>query len=457
MAAPVIDEKNIKNILRQGKNPPDRLIRPVLKKARQKRGLSAQEAALLTNIKSPALLKELFETAALVKEEIYGERLVFFAPMYTSDFCVNDCQYCSFHASNKKGNRNRLSLKEVRQQAGFLINMGHKRVLLECGEHPTKNNIDYVVKVIKNIYSVKTAKGNIRRINVNIAATSVDNYRKLKKANIGTYQLFQETYHRKTYEKLHKGPKSDYDRQITAHLRAYEAGIDDLGIGVLFGLYDWRFEVLALISHAQYMDKKLGVGPHTISVPRFCPAPTVDYRPEYPVSDRDFLKLIAILRLAVPYTGLILSTRERPEIRSTAFKIGISQASAASVTSVGGYGKAIRQRQFNVSDGRPLEKVIESIINDKLLPSFCTACYRVGRTGERFMDIAKPGNIHNYCRPNGLLTFAEYLEDFAVGSVYKKGYKIIKYYLDKIKDKELQNKVKERLLIVRQGERDLYF
>lgn len=434
----------------------EKQISSILDKAAKKKGLSLEEAKALMDIDGRGTAC-LFETAALVKNQIYGERIVFFAPLYTSDFCVNDCKYCNFHISNKDAQRNRLTLKEIEGQVKFLINMGHKRILLECGEDSARNNIDYVVSVINKIYSVKTPKGNIRRINVNIAATTVENYRKLKAARIGTYQLFQETYHRKTYEKLHKGPKADYNRQRTAHIRAFKAGIDDYGLGVLFGLYDWRFEALALIAHAQHLEKVLGVGPHTISVPRFCPAPTVNYRPRYPVSDADFLKIIAILRLAVPYTGLILSTRERPQIRKLAFKIGISQASAASVTSVGGYGKKSMQGQFDTFDRRPLHEVIDSILNDKLLPSFCTACYRVGRTGEKFMGITKPGDIQNYCRPNGLLTFAEYLEDFATASVYKKGWRLIRHYLDKIGDIGLRKKTEERLEKIKQGQRDIYF
>lgn len=457
MTQKIIDEKNIRYILDSANPPSLAAALAALSRAKKKKGLSLYDAALLINCDDNKLIKDLFKAAEAVKKEIYGERLVFFAPLYTSDFCVNDCQYCSFHAGNKSPLRNKLTPQEVEEQVKFLINMGHKRVLLECGEDPVKNNIDYIVSVIKKIYSVRIKKGNIRRINVNIAATTEENYRKLKSSHIGTYQLFQETYHRKTYEKLHKGPKQDYDRQITAHLRAFKAGIDDLGIGVLFGLYDWRFEVLALISHAQYMDKTLGVGPHTISVPRFCPAPGVKYVPEYPVSDKDFLKIIAVLRLAVPYTGIILSTRERPDIRKAAFKIGISQASAASVTSVGGYGKNKRQRQFNVSDERPLSKIIDDILKDNLLPSFCTACYRKGRTGHDFMAMAKPGDIQNYCRPNGLLTFAEYLEDFASPAVYKKGYRTIKHYLNCIKDKAQRKTTEEKLTKIKQGKRDLYF
>lgn len=463
MQKQVIDEKYINSLLTNMKSPTKKEAMAVINKARRKKGLALQDVAVLINIDgrgevTSPLQNELFKAAAKVKNDIYGERVVFFAPLYTSDYCVNDCQYCNFHITNRISRRKRLSLNEVAEQVRFLIGMGHKRILLESGEDSTKNNIDYIISVIKKIYSVKTKKGNIRRINVNIAATTEENYRKLKSAHIGTYQLFQETYHRKTYEDLHKGPKQDYNRQITAHLRAFKAGIDDLGIGVLFGLYDWRFEALALIAHAQYMEKVLGVGPHTISVPRFRPAPTVTYKPQYPVSDKDFLKLITILRLAVPYTGLILSTRETPVIRRQAFKIGISQASAASVTAVGGYGVLKNQRQFFVADERPLKAVIDSIIKDKLLPSFCTACYRSGRTGERFMDITKPGNIHNYCRPNGLLTFAEYLEDFAVsGALYKKGYALIRHYLDKITDRDLRKKTEDRLINIKQGKRDLYF
>ncbi|OIO81205.1 MAG: [FeFe] hydrogenase H-cluster radical SAM maturase HydG [Candidatus Omnitrophica bacterium CG_4_8_14_3_um_filter_43_15] len=455
MAMRIINEKYINSLLAKEKAPSEKSALAVIRKALRRKGLSLEEAAVLINAKG--IEKKLFDAAARVKKEIYGERVVFFAPLYASDYCVNDCKYCSFHVSNKLFTRKQLTMQDLRRQINILINMGHKRTLLEFGEHPVKCNIDYVIDVINTIYSVKNPKGNIRRINVNIAPTTVKNYRRLKKANIGTYQLFQETYHRPTYKKLHKGLKRNYNRQITAHIKAFKAGIDDFGIGVLFGLYDWRFEVLSLVSHAQYLDKNLGVGPHTISVPRFRPAPTVNYRPEYPVSDKDFLKIIAILRLSVPYTGMILSTRETPAIRRAAFKIGISQASAASVTSVGGYGIKRKEKQFRISDERPLGEVIMSLLDDNMLPSFCTACYRLGRTGHDFMDMAKPGAIQNFCRPNGLMTFAEYLEDFAVGSVYRKGYKVIKHYLNQIKDKSVRNKTKERLLRIKQGIRDLYF
>jgi 2-iminoacetate synthase len=453
----IINEKHLHDILRRTRNPSSQAVLTVLQKARQKKGLTLEEAGLLVNLKDPDLAEGLFEAARYVKNEIYGERLVFFAPLYVSDFCVNDCEYCNFHARNKELKRKKLTLQEIDQQVKFLIAMGHKRLLLEFGEDPANNDIDYVVKVIDKIYSVKTDKGNIRRTNVNIAATTVENYRKLKNAKIGTYQLFQETYHRQTYGKLHHGPKADYDRQITAHLVAFEGGIDDLGIGVLFGLYDWRFEVLALISHAGFLDREIGVGPHTISVPRFRQAPTVSYKPQYPVSDEDFLKLIAILRLAVPYTGMIISTRENPQIRKIAFSIGISQSSACSVTSVGGYGELRKEPQFSISDERSLQEVIKTVLDDNLLPSFCTACYRLGRTGGHFMELSKPGDIHNFCRSNGILTFAEYLENFAQDGIYKKGYEIINLYLRRIENPGLRAKTKEKLEKIKQGERDLYF
>jgi 2-iminoacetate synthase len=429
----------------------------VLRQAREKKGLELEEVGLLVNLKDPRLIEELFAVAHAIKDQIYGERLVFFAPLYVSDFCVNDCIYCNFHLKNKELKHTKLSLEEVEEEARVLIGMGHKRILLEFGEDPLHNSIDYVLKVMERIYSVKTDKGNIRRLNVNIAATTVENYRRLKEAHIGTYQLFQETYHRPTYEKVHCGPKADYQRQITAHNRAFAGGLNDLGLGVLFGLYDWRFEVLALASHARYLDRTFGVGPHTISVPRFRPAPSVDYEPAYRVADEDFLKLIAILRVSVPYTGMIITTRERPEIRKAAYQIGISQTSAGSVTVTGGYSHKYSQPQFEISDGRPLEAVIKDVLGHNLLPSFCTACYRIGRTGKDFMALSKPGQIQKFCRPNALLTFAEYLEDFAANSLYEKGRQVIDFYLKKIDNESLRQETERRLERIKEGERDLYF
>ncbi len=453
----IIDDARLTSLLSENSAPPDSAVEKIIRKALEKTGLDLQDVAVLVNTNKPRLVDNIFRAATQIKQDIYGERLVFFAPLYVSDFCVNDCEYCNFHARNKEMARRQLSLDEVGEQVAFLVNQGHKRILIETGEHPTQNTVDYVTGVIKKIYSVKTPKGNIRRVNVNIAATSEANYKRLKAAHIGTYQLFQETYHRPTYERLHNGPKADYDRQITAHCRALAAGLDDVGIGVLFGLYDWRYEVLGLVSHAQHLDKAHKVGPHTISVPRFCPGPSVSYMPEHLVSDEDFLKLIAILRLSVPYTGMIISTREPAEIRKRAFQIGISQASAGSVTVTGGYGKPGAQPQFTIHDGRSLQEVVREVIKDKLVPSFCTACYRSGRTGEIFMGLSKPGEIKNLCRPNALLTFAEFLHDFAEDGLMQEGKRLIEEYLSRIDNKQIKEETRRKLAEVAGGKRDVYF
>jgi 2-iminoacetate synthase len=452
----VFDQKKLERILKQTVNPKKPAVLGILKKSEKKNGLSIKEVATLINVTDKKLLTRIFKTAGHIKDDLYGERLVLFAPLYVSSYCVNDCAYCGFHTRNKSP-RKKLTLKEVAAQTKVLEDMGHKRLLLEFGEDPKNNPIDYVVKVIQTIYKTKSKKGEIRRVNVNIAATTVENYRKLKNAGIGTYQLFQETYHRPTYEKMHRGPKFSFERQLFAHNRAYEAGIDDLGIGVLFGLYDYRFEVLALVSHAQYMDKKLGVGPHTISVPRFQPADTVAFDPKYSVSANDLLKIIAVLRLAVPYTGMIISTRENPKTREKAFKIGISQTSSASRTSPGGYGKKRNLEQFTTADHRTVSEFVEDILSKGYLPSFCTACYRTGRTGKTFMELVKPGNIHNFCRPNAIFTFKEYLEDYAGEKERKLGEKIIKKYFELIPSKAIKSETAARLLRIESGERDLYF
>lgn len=457
LASQVIDEQEIFNILENTQNPSREKILEILSKAEKIKGLSLEEVGYLVNAVDAEMMEKIFVAAGKVKKEIYGERLVLFAPFYASSFCVNDCEYCGFHARNLAPRR-KLTLVEVADEVKNLIDMGHKRLLLEFGEHPALSPIDYVVDVIKTIYDTKSGKGEIRRVNVNIAATTVDEYRKLKSAGIGTYQLFQETYHRETYEKMHKGPKADYERQLFAHDNAFAAGIDDVGIGVLFGLYDWKFEVLALVSHAQYLDKKHGVGPHTISVPRFQPAETVTMKSDYEVSEDELLKIIAILRLAVPYTGMIISTRERPEIRAKAFEIGISQTSAGSKTSPGGYGSKEKETtQFKTQDHRTTDEVVESLLKQGLMPSFCTACYRQERTGAIFMDLAKPGEIHNFCRPNAILTFKEYLEDYASAEVKVLGEEIIKKYLNEIPDKTRARHTMIRLERIMEGERDIYF
>lgn len=469
----VFSDDKIEKILKNTLHPTLEKITAILKKAARKKGLSLRDVGHLINA-SDEDSEKIFALARQIKRDIYGERLVLFAPLYISDYCINDCEYCGFHRRNDSP-RKKLSLKEVADQTKNLIDMGHKRLLLEFGEHPQENPIDYVVDVIKTIYKTKSKNGEIRRVNVNIAATTVENYRKLRKAGIGTYQLFQETYHRPTFEKLHNGPKADFERQLFAHDRAQTAKIDDIGIGVLFGLYDWRFEILALLSHAQYLEKKWGVGPHTISFPRFQPANSVDWQPPHPVSEQELLKIIAILRLAVPYTGMIISTRESIETRNKAFEIGISQTSAASRVTVGGYEKQVKSQkacpdlvagskvktkecgQFSTHDSRTVDEVVRDICKENLLPSFCTACYRRGRTGEKFMDLAKPGEIHNFCRPNAILTFQEYLLDYASPETKKLGRKIITQYLEKIPNKKRLAETQKRLLRLQNGERDLYF
>lgn len=454
----IVNEKRLFSILNETKNARRSRILNILEKASRKKGLSLREVGFLVNMEDKELIKRAFETAGKIKREIYGERLVLFAPLYVSSFCVNDCAYCGFHRSNSM-TRKKLSLREVKAQVKILEDMGHKRLLLEFGEHSQNNTIDYIVDVIRTIYNTKSKKGEIRRVNVNIAATSIGKYKKLKKAGIGTYQLFQETYHKRTYKKLHNGPKADYERQLSAHNRAIEAGIDDIGLGVLFGLYDYRFEVIALVSHAKYLDKKFGVGPHTFSVPRWQKAESVSWNksPHY-VSEDELLKIIAILRMAVPYTGMIISTRESSELRAKAFEIGISQASAASRTSPGGYGTKEELSQFFVQDHRTLDQVVESVLKRGLLPSFCTACYRRGRTGKAFMGMAKSGDIKKFCRPNAILTFKEYLEDYILsGRIKKAGDEIINRYLSKIFNKRILSETMDRLNRIKKGDRDIYF
>jgi len=452
----VFDQQEILQILEKTKNVSCQSFDNALQKAGEKKGLSLEDIGVLVNVKDRELIKRMFEVANRIKREIYGWRLVLFAPLYVSNFCLNDCEYCGFHFRNSMVRR-RLTLEEVAEQVRILEDMGHKRLLLEFGEHSKKNPIDYVVDVIKTIYQTKSGRGEIRRVNVNIGATTVENYKKLKKVGIGTYQLFQETYHKEAYQKLHKGSKADFERQLFAHDRAFEAGIDDVGLGVLFGLYDYRFETLALVSHAQYLDRKFGVGPHTFSVPRFQSAETVDWKPDYPVSENELLKIIAILRLAVPYTGMIISTRERPEVRAKAFEIGISQTSAASRASPGGYGKDRELAQFSLADHRSLDEVVKSILEQGFLPSFCTACYRSNRTGKIFMDLAKPGNIHDFCQPNAIFTFKEYLEDYASLQVKRLGESVIVKFLMRISDDSTRKEITSRLKRIENGERDLFF
>lgn len=426
-----IHESQISAILEANKRVEAPRIREILAKAREMKGLNLVEVAALSGISDPELLAELFEEANYVKNTIYGKRLVLFAPLYISNLCANECLYCAFRATNKSIVRRSLTQQEIAREVENLISQGHKRILLVAGESYPKEGFSYVLNAIKTVYDVRSEHGEIRRVNVNIAPLDVDEFKLLKNEKIGTYQIFQETYHRETYANMHTGgKKKNYDFRVTAPHRAMEAGIDDVGIGVLFGLFDYRFEMLALMQHIKELEQVYGVGPHTISVPRLEPATGSDIasHPPHAVSDIDFRKIVAILRLAVPYTGIIMSTRETAQMRRDTFALGVSQISAGSRTNPGGYTHETEEdeaSQFSLGDHRSLEEVIRDVASMGYIPSFCTACYRLGRTGRDFMDLAKPGDIKLHCDPNALSTFSEYLRNFASEQTREVGDKLI--------------------------------
>lgn len=417
LASQFIDEVAIVDALGEAASKDAGHIREVLAKARELQGLEMPDVAALAAISDPELLSEMFAAARDVKDAIYGSRLVLFAPLYVSNLCTNDCLYCAFRVRNKELKRRALTQDEIRREVEILVDQGHKRVLLVAGESYPQRGFQYVLDSVETIYGVKRGNGEIRRVNVNVAPLSVDEFKALKATGIGTYQLFQETYHRETYRKVHVGGKKrDYDWRVTGMDRAMEAGIDDVGIGVLFGLADWRFEILALMQHIRHLEATFGVGPHTISMPRLEPACGSDMAssPPKPVDDLDFRKIVAILRLTVPYTGMIMSTRETPNLRRETFAMGVSQISAGSRTNPGGYeeDEQFDEAQFQLGDHRSLDEVIRDVAQLGYIPSFCTACYRLGRTGMDFMDLAKPGDIKHHCDPNALSTFLEYLLDY---------------------------------------------
>lgn len=438
----------------------------ILAKARQYKGLTHREAAVLLEIDDDELLERMYKIAREVKEEIYGKRIVLFAPLYLSNYCVNNCRYCGYKCENKIG-RHQLSQEELREEVRALEAMGHKRLLLEAGEDDEKCPIEYILECIKTIYNEKFDNGAIRRVNVDIAATTAENYKKLKDAKIGTYILFQETYHKPTYLKMHRGPKHNYEWHTEAMDRAMlGGGINDVGIGPLFGLYDYHYETVALLMHAEHLEAVAGVGPHTISFPRLLPAEGVDYSSfPYLVNDRDFKKVVAVIRLAVPYTGMILSTRESIEFRNELLEIGISQMSAGSSVGVGGYARreavdenGVEEKpQFNLADHRKPIDVIKGLVRDGYLPSYCTACYREGRTGDRFMPLAKSGQIKNCCLPNALLTFEEYLRDYADEELREMGQKMIDQEIKSIPNEKQMARAIDYLGRIRGGERDLRF
>ncbi len=440
-----------------------RLIEEILSKAEEGKGISHREAAVLIEVEDKELEERMYNIARRLKEKIYGNRIVMFAPLYLSNHCVNGCVYCPYHAQNRTIPRRKLTQEEIRSEVIALQDMGHKRLALETGEHPKLSPIEYVLESIDTIYSIHHKNGAIRRVNVNIAATTVENYTRLKDAGIGTYILFEETYDREAYEKLHPtGPKSDWAYHTEAMDRAMLGGIDDVGVGALFGLSNYRYDVVGILMHAEHLEARFGVGPHTISVPRIRPADDIDPR-NFPnaVTDEVFRRIVAVLRLAVPYTGMIVSTRESQRSRELVLDVGVSQLSGGSKTSVGGYAEGVEDAedsaQFDISDNRTLDEIVGWLLGLGYIPSFCTACYREGRTGDRFMSLAKRGLIGNCCAPNALMTLAEYAEDYASPRVKLESLKMIEKLTRVIPSEKVREITERNLREIANGKRDFRF
>ncbi len=452
----IINEQKVNNLIAEGKKYSEGTLRKIIERSRECHGLSLEEAAALLQIEDESLLEALYDAARYVKNEIYGKRIVIFAPLYTSNECTNNCLYCGFRAANRSLQRMTLTPQEAVAEAKAIEGQGHKRILLVCGEDPQKTNINHITEILGRIYE----KSDIRRINVNAAPLSVEDFTRLKEAGIGTYQIFQETYHRETYHRMHPtGSKSNYDYRLLAIDRAFEAGIDDIGIGTLLGLYHYQFDVLATLIHANYMDETYHIGPHTISVPRLRPAlDSALEKAPYEVTDQDLKKIVAVYRLALPYTGIILSTRETSELRDELLSLGVSQVSAGSKTSPGGYDQGHqRASQFETADERSLNQVLRVICQQGHLPSFCTACYRTKRTGEAFMELAKEAHIHEFCQSNAILTLQEYLLDYADDRQVQEGEALIQRALEEIDDIKIRSLTEEKLREIQAGKRDLYF
>ncbi|MBR3697770.1 MAG: [Clostridia bacterium] len=459
-----INDKEIKETLKYADENKDniKLVNDIIKKAKLRKGLNHREASVLLACGNKEKINEIYELAEQIKKDFYGNRIVMFAPLYLSNYCVNGCLYCPYHFKNIKIPRKKLTQEEIKKEVIALQDMGHKRLAVEAGEDPINNPIEYILESIKTIYSIKHKNGAIRRVNVNIAATTVENYKKLKEVGIGTYILFQETYDKVSYERLHPtGPKHDYIYHTEAMDRAMEGGIDDVGIGVLFGLDKYRYEFTGLLMHAEHLEAVHGVGPHTISVPRVKKANDIDPTEfDNSLSDEMFCKIVALIRIAVPYTGMIISTRENQEIREKIIKLGISQISGGSRTSVGGYTLKERPHdteQFDVSDNRTLDEVVNWLMKSGYIPSFCTACYREGRTGDRFMALCKSGQIQNCCHPNAIMTLKEYLVDYASEDTKKIGNELIEKEIENIGKDSIKDLVREQLSKIENGTRDLYF
>lgn len=439
------------------------LVNAILEKARKRKGLSHREAAVLLDCDIPEKEEEIYKLARQIKLDFYGNRIVLFAPLYLSNYCVNGCVYCPYHAQNKHITRKKLTQEDIRREVVALQDMGHKRLALEAGEDPVNNPLDYILESIDTIYNTKHKNGAIRRVNVNIAATTVQDYSRLRDAGIGTYILFQETYHKGSYKQLHpRGPKHNYAYHTEAMDRAMAGGIDDVGLGVLFGLELYRYELAGLLMHAEHLEAVFGVGPHTISVPRICPADDIDPGTfDNGISEDIFARLIAVIRISTPYAGMIISTRESQACRERALHLGISQISGGSRTSVGGYAVPEPERenssQFDVSDNRSLDEVVRWLMEMDHLPSFCTACYREGRTGDRFMSLCKSGQIQNCCAPNALMTLQEYLEDYAAPDTKALGEKMVAAQIPNIPSDKVRGIVVENLAGIRKGTRDFRF
>ena len=439
------------------------LIRELIEKARTCKGLNHREAAVLLECEDADLLEEIYALAREIKQKFYGNRIVMFAPLYLSNYCVNSCTYCPYHVKNKTITRKKLSQDEIRQEVISLQDMGHKRLALEAGEDPLHNPIEYILESIKTIYGIKHKNGAIRRVNVNIAATSVENYKRLHDAGIGTYILFQETYHKENYERLHpRGPKSNYAYHTEAMDRAMQGGIYDVGIGVLFGLNTYRYDFVGLLMHAEHLEATYGVGPHTISVPRICPADDIDTATfENAISDEVFQKIVAVTRISVPYTGMIISTRESQRSREKVLELGVSQLSGGSRTTVGGYAHPElpeeNSAQFDISDNRTLDEIVAWLLRLGYVPSFCTACYREGRTGDRFMSLVKTGQIANCCAPNALMTLKEYLEDYASPETRALASEMIEKEIEKTPNPAIRRRALENLKRIAEGKRDFRF
>jgi 2-iminoacetate synthase len=458
---PFIDDREILDLL-ENTRPTVERVREVIQKSLGKSRLSLEDTAVLLNA-TDAQISEIKDGAKQLKKLVYGDRIVLFAPLYVGNFCVNNCKYCGFSASNRKALRKTLSDEELVQNVVALEENGQKRLILVYGEHPSYTP-EYIAHTVKTVYNVKKGNGEIRRVNINAAPLDIEGFRTVKEAGIGTYQIFQETYHRDTYKRYHTGGfKKDYDYRLTSLDRAQEAGLDDVGIGALFGLYDWKFEVMALVRHTNHLEACYNIGPHTISFPRLQYASEYEISPDWLVSDEDFTKIVAILRLAVPYTGMILTAREPEHIRREVLQYGVSQIDAGTKIEIGAYTQEeVHQQnpdkeQFLISDNRSLREVIDELLEEGYIPSFCTACYRKGRTGEHFMEFSVPGFIKRYCTPNALMTLAEYLEDYAPEATAAKGWTLIEKNIETELDEKQARETRKRLERIRAGERDIYF